>query len=270
MLNSPERQAQFDADGFTVVKSFLSSSDVDALIATYYELENDISKSGFHASCYSSDIKYRETLRDRVFEIFTPSTESALADCRPISADYVIKEAGQGKMPMHQDWSRVDEREHRSVTIWCPLEDTHESNGMLSVLRESHRNIIAWRGESAPGIPGFFPQFENHISSELKEAYGVALPLKAGDAVIYDTRLVHYSPDNLTDRPRLAVNVSLAPAEAPLIHSYRSSLATIDLLEVDPSFFVSHPTGSRPTGKKVGEIPYSFEIRYPELQLSLP
>ena len=99
--------------------------------------------------------------------------------------------------------------------------------------------------------------------TQVKEKYEVQLNLRAGEAVFYDARLIHFSPRNQTDHTRLAVNVSFVPKEAPLVHSFRSDESTIDLLAIDSSFFTNHVIGEIPKGEKVGEVPFRFEILYP-------
>jgi hypothetical protein len=84
--------------------------------------------------------------------------------------------------------------------------------------------------------------------------------------VFYDARLIHFSPPNQSDHTRLAVNVSFVPKEAPLVHSFRSGESTIDLLAIDPSFFTHHVIGEVPKGEKFDEVPFRFEILYPEFE----
>lgn len=255
-----------ERDGYFIQKPFLSSSEVSTLKEVYGKLKHDFDVQGFHASCYSSDSSYREAILGAVREVVAPRIQPLLEDCELVSADYVVKEALEGKMQMHQDWSRVDERKFQSIVAWFPLEDTNETNGRLSVLRESHRNIVAWRGECAPGLPHYFPQFEEKIPCAIKEKYEVPLNLRAGEAVFYDARLIHFSPLNQTDHARLAINVSFVPKEAPLVHSFRSSEHTIDLLAIDNSFYTTHVMGEIPEGKKIDEVPFGFEILYPEFE----
>jgi hypothetical protein len=50
------------------------------------------------------------------------------------------------------------------------------------------------------------------------------------------------------------------------VHGYRTSESTIDLLAIDSSFFTHHVIGEVPKGKKLDEVPFRFEILYPEFE----
>lgn len=268
LFHDPENQEAFDREGFVVFESFLSPSVVESLHETYRRFSEEVEEKSFHATCYSEDPEHRRAIRSALCEAIREPMETVLDDVVPGTGDFVVKEPLGGQMPLHQDWSIVDEREFRSVTLWCPLSDVDEGNGMLWVLRRSHENIVAWRGEAAPGLPHFFPVFEESISPEIREKYGVALPMKAGDAVFYDARTVHYSHPNHSAEVRVAFNVSLIPAETKPVHSYRTSNDTIELLEIEESFFTEHKMGASPDGIKIDEVPFLFEILYPEHEAS--
>ena len=64
----------------------------------------------------------------------------------------LVKWPGQdGAMGTHQDWTFVDERRFRSVTVWCPLVDVEQRNGALELLPGSHR--ILTHARCSPSLP---------------------------------------------------------------------------------------------------------------------
>jgi hypothetical protein len=60
--------------------------------------------------------------------------------------------------------------------------------------------------------------------------------MKAGDAIIYDHRLIHGSPPNMTNVIRMAVNMVYIPVVSSPIH-YVYDSNKIRMFEVDNEFF---------------------------------
>ena len=257
-------QAAFEQDGF-VVLPLLDEATVTRIQEFYDAQDHPQKDRGFHASCHLDDAVYRRAMRDGIAAEALPAIFEHLTDHRLVSANFVVKEPGQGEMPMHQDWAVVDEREFTSVTVWCPLVEDGPQNGALHLLRASHRHIVTARGENEEGLPNFVTAYEQ-IPPEVIAAHDMTLNLHAGEAVLYDTRTVHFSPPNESTTTRVAINVTLAPQEAPLLHHYRSDEKTVELIGIDETFFTDHPIDTRPTGEVLATVPYRFEITYPAPQ----
>jgi hypothetical protein len=65
--------------------------------------------------------------------------------------------------------------------------------------------------------------------------------MKAGDAIIYDHRLMHRTPPNNSDEKRIAVSLNIIPEEAKAIHYYQHENDNrVELLEIEPDFFVKY------------------------------
>jgi ectoine hydroxylase-related dioxygenase (phytanoyl-CoA dioxygenase family) len=90
----------------------------------------------------------------------------------------------------------ADERKYSTVSIWCPLVDSFEENGTLQVVPGSHKRFGEVRG---PMIPW---ELEN-IKHEIIKDYLVPLNIKAGNAIVLDDSIVHYSAINKTNDLRL-------------------------------------------------------------------
>lgn len=117
---------------------------------------------------------------------------------------FITKQPGSARLPPHLDWSLLDEREHRTYGCWIALEDTTTTNGALEVVEGSHLLVDF---ERTPADPG-------HRWVDDLIAGGARLtlvPMRAGQAAIFDHRLVHGSTPNQRTRRRPAANVALAP-----------------------------------------------------------
>lgn len=136
-------------------------------------------------------------------------------------------------LPMHQDPSVVDERLHRSVTFWVALDDMGPdlANGELHVLPGSHLVGSEWRGTFTSST------YLSEVERLWREA--TSLPVRAGDAVVLDSRVVHGSPPNFGTSSRLAMAGTVVPTGVPLQHVLGRDDGTDEVLiqRVDRAFF---------------------------------
>lgn len=207
---------------------------------------------GFHVSMYSSDRGYRAEADEVVRAALAPKMASRLSGFDALVGNFVVKQPGStaGVVPVHQDWTFVDERRFASLSVWCPLADVTPHNGTLHVLAGSHKLANFLRG---PGVPVPFHGLEPAIRER-----GTALSLPAGHAVIYHHRLIHWSPANTSSTPRVAVNLLLTPKDVGLCH-VRGDRAgddgLLDMYEVKRSYFLNYRPWEPPTDTcRVGRL----------------
>ncbi|CAK9249854.1 unnamed protein product [Sphagnum jensenii] len=154
-------------------------------------------------------------------------------------------------MPLHADWTYVDEDQFRSVAVWIPLIDTNEENGCLGVIEGSHKISEKVRG----------PNMQQNSYTKDKDwvkKYGKLLPTKAGHAIIFDHALMHFSPPNKFDTIRPALNLSIVPEEAEIYHyCIPEGEKEIEVYKVeDPEFFLKYSHYKRPeTDTKIRTLP---------------
>lgn len=266
VFNSPGLQKEFDKNGFVQVP-FISQEKVEKLKNLFFET---LPKSGGQIRPEEVDtvgvteITYDFTFIDKnpdykrlVFDIitkeFAPEVEGLLAGYRPIIANYIRKKPeGGGEVPVHQNWAFVEERKYTSVSIWCPLVDSFRENGTLEVVPGSHKRFGEFRG---PMIPW---ELES-IKPQLIEKYLQPLNTKAGDAVILDDSIVHYSRPNKTPGLRIAIQLILIPAEVPSVHYHLDYQKPdeIKVWEVDHDFYMQFNPWMKATGvKTITTLPY--------------
>ncbi|MCB9234550.1 MAG: phytanoyl-CoA dioxygenase family protein [Bacteroidia bacterium] len=248
VFKNPIHQHQFELDGYIVVPDFLLPQDIEHLTRNYYELK-DISDVGvgFHSTSHSKNLAYKRAVNQSIQEIFMPKAHLLIHDYQPLVANYTVKEPGQASFfDFHLDWSMVNEREHTSLTIWTPLVDVNATNGNLWVLRGSHK-----LGYTLRGGPGLFLFASDEVNQPLAPKFEkVVMALRAGTAVIYDHRLFHGSPPNLSGERRLAINQTLCPAATQSWHYHQLSDSLLEVFEVDPDFYCRYDMGTRPSDVK--------------------
>ncbi len=203
---------KFAKQGY-VVLPLLEKREVAALLQFYDQIKSSagIEKS-FYTSIWSDDRAHRQTVNYTVNGILFPALQKKLLAIQPVFANFMVKESGDNSALIpHQDWSFVEEPKHDSATVWCPLIDVNKTNGNLQVIPGSHllNNYERARFADAP--------FREIEKTELKELL-VDIPIKAGEAIILNSRMIHASPNNTSNKERIVASVVLAPEQAPLFH----------------------------------------------------
>ena len=192
------------------------------------------------------NIAYKESVFEVITEYFKPHVKKWLADYRPIIANYIRKKSEGGEVPLHQNWAFVNERKCTSVSIWCPLVDSFEENGTLQVVPGSHKRFGEIRG---PMIPWELDAIKHEIIGN----HLTPLNVKAGNAIVLDDSIVHYSAVNKTNGLRLAIQLILMPEEMPSIHYHMNgakSMTKVEVLEVDTDFYMQFNPWKQPDGAR--------------------
>lgn len=251
-------EQEFQKNGYIIVP-FLEEEEVAYLKNKYFETlpesggniaeeeANIKDRISYDFTFINKNIEYKKLVYDIITEKFKPKYEKYLDNYRPIIANYIRKQSNDGEVPLHQNWAFVDERKCTSVSIWCPLVDSNEKNGTLEITPGSHKRYGEIRG---PKIPW---ELEN-IKHDIITKHMVPMNVKAGQAVILDDSVVHYSNINQTEGLRLAIQLILIPAEEKSIHYHMTpekSMNKIEVLEVDVDFYMEFNPWKQPEQKNV-------------------
>jgi hypothetical protein len=240
VFQDPTHEAAFATDGFVVV-DVLDDAQVREVREIFDRLCPDPSAQ-FLASMAWPDRAYPTAVDREVRPIVAPGVLAHLVGYRDVFGSYVSKGRGdENTVDLHQDWNFVDEDRFRSVLAWVPLIDTDETNGTLAVVPGTHRAVETLRG--SPDIPT--PYVDEH--DLIRERFLQPVPLRAGQAILYDGALLHGSSPNRTSDVRPAFGLVSVPEEAELLHWFIED-GQIDLYEVDARFFTEVPFMTRPEG----------------------
>jgi len=135
-------------------------------------------------------------------------------------------------MHPHQDWSFVDENEFVSLNVWFPISQTSHKEGALHVYPKSNKWPKTFRGTNIESAV-------STIFNDLPINKMTELNVPIGSAVIYDHRLIHASPPNLSENPRIAAAMVCIPKEAELIHYCREN-DNLLVFKIDSTFFYKY------------------------------
>jgi hypothetical protein len=201
----------------------------------------------------------------------------------------MVKEPNAFVLTAHQDASCCDETRHDSVACWIPLCDVGRENAAVGFIDGSHRYFhhlrhfpYHTRGRRAPDSQRAVLETPVHRHSLKITPYLKLLEMKAGEAVIFNTRTIHGSFSNYSNEPRVSLNFFLRPVNDRFLCYYLKPNGLADRLleyEVPPDFYVDNNNmtmtelyrqGRLIEGYEYREIPYSVEtMEWDELRARL-
>jgi hypothetical protein len=271
VFNEKVLENEFNYKGYVKVP-FLNAEEVDYLKKMFFDTLH--LSGGAKTSCdvdfetesnitydftfIDKNTEYKKQLYDIITSVFTKKAGYYLNNYRPIIANYIRKQQGGGEVPMHQNWAFVDEEKYTSVSIWVPLVDSNEENGTLQMVDGSHKKFGKLRG---PMIPWELEK----VKEKIIQHHLTAMNVKAGEGVILDDSIVHYSSINKTPGLRLAIQLIMVPAESVTQH-YHLDRSTdknkVHVLETDLDFYMNFHPWLKPVGKKEIKVEKFEEKNY--------
>lgn len=239
-------------EGYVIIP-FLNEAEVADLKQFYQEQKIEKPK-GLYATAHVDDSAFRSRINDYIKAKNERAIEQYFDDCIPLGGTYIVKGAGEeGELMPHQDWNIVNEDEgHRSFNIWTTLVDTNEDNGAILILEKSHDKMRTFRGAN---IPCAFHQIYDEVWPNMK-----ILPMKAGEALVYDHRLLHASHHNKTEELRLATVYGVISNSAQMKYYYQNN-DSIEEYNCTPDFYINENPFQGPNGlEKTRDISYDFPL----------
>ncbi len=250
-------QEQFERDGY-IILPFYNAEEISALLSLYDTIQPKVSE-GFFPSTFSQDKNYRTQADTQIRAVCSRSVEKYLQDIKVICGSFIVKQSmPESAMCVHQDMTLVDESKYTGINIWVPLLDLNDENGTLQVLPGSHRIYPSYRGSS---ICGIYEECNDEIKKYLIKVYP-----KAGEAVIFDQSIIHYSEANRSGRPRIVTNTYFTHKDATFQTCYweKDYGSKVEIFEQDDKFMTNFDQfgqniSDRPKiGKSLGLVDYDF------------
>lgn len=259
VFRAPELQLQFERDGYVIV-DLLDRNEINELKKILGKLQNNqegvsySTDSDYKLSFFADESSYRQKVFNTLSKFFEASVSRFLLDYEPLIVNSFDKQPGTGEVPIHQNWTFVDESRFRSVSVWVPLIDTTRTNGTMEIVYGSHEFLSRFR---SPSIPWTFENLRDMIRDE----YMQPINTKVGQAVILDDSILHYTSKNDSNTLRTAVQLIMKPKEAAAIHYYKEPDSDqVSVFEVDSVFFTRFKMNDAPNAPKVGSFTLNQEM----------
>lgn len=214
VLHDEEAERALSEEGFAVVP-FLDATKVAAVADAAGNLgpAPDDPRGGLFFGVHSRSQAYKEAVRDAIVGIVGVGVDRTFVDYRVYLAMFITKWPGrQGALQPHQDTTTVDETRFRGINLWCPVGgagvERGVDDGSLRLVPGTHllRESIRYAGQPNDQVA--------HLTSSALTPHSTSPRLRPGEAIVFDHRIVHFSPPNYTTDPRLVVSLGLCPSEA--------------------------------------------------------
>jgi ectoine hydroxylase-related dioxygenase (phytanoyl-CoA dioxygenase family) len=260
-------QKEFEREGFVIV-DFLDEGLTNSLLRCYEDLaiktkKRSNSPTNSHEteiSIFNEDKEFTKAVHQEIVDTFKNRTDEILADYMPIMGNMVYKNPNEKKeFSLHQDWRFSDEKQYTSINIWCPLVDTNLENGTLHLVKKSH----LFQNETIRGAN--IGDSSNKISDFIMDHFGSCVNLKAGQAVILNTQMYHFSPPNISNKPRPVALLAMLPKKANMYFYYKNpseetNLNAIEKYEINADFMTNFCLDEAPKeANKIDTVEYTIE-----------
>lgn len=225
-------QKIFDEKGYVKIP-LLKESDVQILTQLFYQFHSNIKENTFGASSFLFEKNKKLIIRDVLFPIFQPYFDNIFENYTYFGSSFLYKTKGKNSdLAPHQDWTIVDEQKYVAINIWIPLVDTFPENGTLYVLPSSQaQKYFTLR---APTIPFYFLRYMDTVSKLCEPTNA-----KAGEAVILNQSLIHYSTPNIKENIRIAITSGIKSKNAPMLFHYKNDEKEIERYEMPEDFLLA-------------------------------
>jgi hypothetical protein len=260
LFRDDKTQERFEKDGYAVI-TLLSDQEVRILLDLYRDTDHgEINDSLYVSSNTTKGPEFARRIYEAMKAAVAKRTEEHFDNCRIITGSFLVKKPNpKNRILPHQDWTVVDESQYSCASIWTALTDVELENGALGTIAGSHKFFSQILYSPATWSHRRLP-YAQHLSALFP--YLAFHAVKAGQAIVFDSRIIHGSLANTSSAFRMTASIGIAPAEATLHHHYLlpgTSLAKFETFEVSEDFFwrfnntslsALHDQGRRPEGLK--------------------
>lgn len=246
IFNDSRLEEEFRKKGYVIVP-FLNQAEAVALRSEASKLkpsdnfegdqETAIGKQSFHVTFFDTIVEYKKNVFDFIQSVFNPAATQLLNNYKCAQANIFLKPGKKGFVYPHQNLTIVDEARYTSLSFWTPLQDTGFANGTLCVVPGSQIGFVKYRNTHV-----YWPYVKF-----FKEGRGLhyfeTISVKAGELLILDDRIIHYTPVNTSADARWVLHALWAPSEAQLLFC-DPTIKTVNIFEVPDDFWQFHAPGT--------------------------
>ena len=223
--------------------SLLSEAVVKSTLSSILKLSPDDNyapdregSSKYHCTFLDTNEEYKRATNKLFKSIFNPIVANLFHNYHVWNANLYVKPPGTGKFEIHQNWTHVAKESDTSFTIWCPLVDTSVENGTISLVEGSHKILP---NIATMDVPYYFKNFEDQLVNHFLKP----IPCNAGDAVIFEDGVIHFSDVNKSSKSRYALQILVGPKEVNPVYYYfnpEEPQKGFELFEINDEFFMKN------------------------------
>ncbi|HEX9997516.1 MAG TPA: phytanoyl-CoA dioxygenase family protein [Abditibacterium sp.] len=241
---SAEQIEAYDREGYIVVENLLNDEDMapprEAMMEKTEEIARDLFERGLITDKHENEpfptrlarlfegltdedfLKWDRGWRDRKPGYFELMSNPKIVDVvesligpelfsNPVyNVRPKVPGVAAGAVPWHQDKSYwPDANANPVITVWIPLVDSTHENGCLHLIPRTHKKRSLKHGTETYSGTSYLEILPEEV--EKRKAEIIALPMKAGSAVLFNDRLIHSSTPNKSNHVRWSVDLRYQP-----------------------------------------------------------
>lgn len=206
-----ECEESFRLKGYVLI-DLLSPEEVTELRKVYTQIQVDVTRDDKTHFATGEHLEADKALvtSKAIDETILPALNQHLVNYESLMSAFIVKPAFQKAeeyFEWHQDLSFVDEEYYESAQLWVALQDTWVENGNIQIVEGTHSYQDNIR--TSPSYPSFFDEYKEQMVKQCKQ-----ITMRAGQALIFNHKLLHGSTPNQSSAERIAVISTLKPKGA--------------------------------------------------------
>jgi ectoine hydroxylase-related dioxygenase (phytanoyl-CoA dioxygenase family) len=243
ILKDEKLQEHLDIEGYAVFDA-LKPERVAEVLTVFDQFKSQLpAVNGLHITLEHAEEQVRTNVAETLMDMLSEDFSHVFQDHKVFQGSFIYKESGRddNPVPLHQDWTFVDEPSgQESYTLWVALCDISEETGAVGVIPGSHRELDQIR----------YTPNEMYTGYEKIAPYAVERPvkyilLKAGQALLWNHKLVHNSLPNTSKTERRNASFCITGAAARLKNFFCSPKdGSVMDLHVPDDFYLTHNSKS--------------------------
>jgi ectoine hydroxylase-related dioxygenase (phytanoyl-CoA dioxygenase family) len=231
LFRDPRLQEEADRNGYVIVR-LLDQSQVEKLRSLYEESIDQTAISDLYESSRHNALETNRLINQAIRAEIERFGQELLEACQLYGGTFMVKSHKDSTiLPLHQDWSVVEENEYATWFIWCPLQDVNAINGGIFLVEGSHKYFDALRS-------GTYPSDRYVLPHELERCLK-SISLRAGEAILYSDRLFHGSHSNNSGEDRVVVTGRVIEQGGKLVYFHKKNQEEVDVYPADEAFYLS-------------------------------
>jgi hypothetical protein len=203
IVKDPTISERLDKDGY-IILDFIDSDKIRDLNEEYRRLfQTSKTSIGRFTPMEHTNPESKRYIHEFIIQKIKEELDQYFIDYQTPIASYFVKYANSpGDLSWHNDASiLLNTHLEPHLGIWCPLLDVNEENGAFCLIEKSHKycHSVFLDGLQWPFLP------YDSLFNQTKKV----IPLKAGQIVLFDLRLIHHAMPNKTIQDRIVFCVRL-------------------------------------------------------------
>lgn len=235
IFKNAKHQTSFDEKGF-VHFNLLTNEEVKKLQQLYSQIESEIDKSSTQKYSSAQDIdRHRaQEISDEILKLVEPILSDFIENYEALAAAFLVKpphQTSNDAIPWHQALTLVDETQFEPAMAWIGLEEKKGANWLYYLVPGSHlfEDFI----RTAPKYTLYFNQYKPFFN-----ALAIKIPLKQGEILVFNNRLLNRSPENRAKIESKAIQVALKPKNAQWKYYFKDDFNNkVNVYNVDSDFY---------------------------------